>query len=266
MDASRLINATRAVIVEAQRFDEMRARGRLERKLARDVRNEFVAQGRAVVVQLRRYSAEFNRRKAAIRESDVPNRYDLAVRIALLGMSPSMADVLAEFHEAAARKGIEKMARDVGVLPGIAFADPDLLAIAYASENAAAQVTLIDETTRKRLNTLLRDAIARNDGWDRVAADIVAMFADFSKARARNIAAYEIGAAYEHGKEAQISHLEGQGVRFEEKWLHSRDERVRDDHVERGALGWVARGTFDDDPPPTDPRCRCLRLYRVVDE
>ena len=277
-----LLRAARVVIVEASVSAESRRRRRHERKLAKALRPVFAAQGRSVVARLRRHSAEFD--ELALRESaapaprfyrsgavrvmerapSAPSRWLRDVEIALDLLSAEMSAQLARFHETAAVDGVEQIAREAGTRIGVEFAQADPIAVAYANEHAAAQVARINDTTRNRLNTVLVKAVKENRGWSALAGDIETLFDDFGRNRARNIAAYEIGAAYEAGKLAQIEHLEGQGMRYEERWRDSGDARVRPEHAALGREGWLPRGTIDP-RPPTDPRCRCLILYRVQD-
>lgn len=138
-------------------------------------------------------------------------------------------------------------------------------AVEYMRNHGAEQVTKIRQTTRDQLRTILTQAIDEGWSYDETADAIRKRFRHFSIERAKNIAVYELGDAYEAGNRIIVDDLVYGGLVMEKSWLSAGDAKVRPEHRENDAAGWIP---IDEDfpsghdRPPTDPRCRCAALYR----
>ena len=148
---------------------------------------------------------------------------------------------------------------------GISFSVNNPAAVDWARRHAAELVTKIDETTRSLLNTIITNAVASGWSYDRLAAAIADLYEKFGEERSRRIAVYELGAAYEQGNLWQARQLAAEGLQMEKGWLTVGDDRVRPQHRDNQAQGWIPiEDTFSSGSliPPSDPGCRCSTLYR----
>lgn len=158
------------------------------------------------------------------------------------------------------------LVEDIGVPLTIAFNLENPLAVAYAASHAARQVTRINDTTRAGINRIIMAAVDNGTSYTRVAAQLREAY-EFSAGRARRIAVYEMGAAYEQGKKMAADQMELQGLRMEKGWQSAEDSRVRPAHRENQGAGWVAMDApfpSGDELPPSDSGCRCTILWRVA--
>jgi SPP1 gp7 family putative phage head morphogenesis protein len=125
----------------------------------------------------------------------------------------------------------------------------------------------IQETTRNQLQTIIGNAIESGQGYQKTAKEISDTFDDMSRDRAKRIAVFESGQAYEAGNQAFAASLQDDGLTMEEHWMTSHDEKVRPEHAANEAEGWVPMGhtySSGDTDPPTDPGCRCYKIYRAA--
>lgn len=126
----------------------------------------------------------------------------------------------------------------------------------------------IQDTTKGSLKRVISTAIDEGWSYNSTAREIQKLFdGPISRDRARRIAVYESGQAYEAGNQAFAASLQDDGLTMEEHWMTSHDEKVRPEHAANEAEGWVPMGhTFSsgDTEPPTDPGCRCYMIYRAA--
>lgn len=156
---------------------------------------------------------------------------------------------------------------DIGVPLTIAFNLEHPLAVAYATKNAAQQVRRINNATKEGINRIIVKAVENGTSWTKVQTELREAY-EFSRKRARNIAVYEIGDAYEGGKRAAVDEMRAQGLVMEKSWVHAGDGKVRDAHRQNATAGWIG---LDEPFPgdgaqrsPTDPGCRCSVIYRLA--
>ena len=155
---------------------------------------------------------------------------------------------------------------DVGAPVTIAFNLENPRAVAWAASRAAAEVTKINAATKEAVNRAIVSAVANGDSYTRTAKTLATLF-EFSPGRAKRIAVYEIGSAYEQGKKMAARELEAAGLRMEKKWQSVGDDRVRPAHRENQAAGWISIDEMfpsGDDIPPADSGCRCVGLWRMA--
>lgn len=153
---------------------------------------------------------------------------------------------------------------------GISFniSNPD--AVAYAEDTAAARIKNINNTTRMQLRTLISTAVSDGLSWSRLKKQIEGKFAEFATGgknpRSKRIAVFETGDAYEAGQDLGMKELATNGLRIFKKWVTAGDKLVRPSHRKNGRQGYIP---FDeafssgDQRPPTDPGCRCTRIFKA---
>lgn len=92
----------------------------------------------------------------------------------------------------------------------------------------------------------------------------------FSKSRATLIAVNEVGRAYGWGNHEPAVALQKEGYEMEKKWTTSHDEKVRRNHSQNEADGFIPldkefSGTGDEFAPSTNEiRCRCTSTHKIV--
>lgn len=297
LTVDRRVTATRRALTrfveetaDAQRATLLAA---IEREVARDVGRWFVAQGQAVIAALEpiignRLDQDAKPREsvsvasgAALREALTANAWDYLIAQVMrrpYGGAAQLADVLGGAQRRGYLAGSNVTRAQLGGRnPAFFLGNDD--AVAYARAHAAAQVTRIDETTRRELNHLITDAVDRRLTWRETAALIEERYADMAgpplfpsrthRRRAQMIAAFETRDAYEAGGLEQARRLAESGRVVEKRWVYLRDGRARDAHRENGAAGWLPlEALFPDgtERPPSDGNCRCVLLYRAEPE
>jgi hypothetical protein len=267
-------------LTHAQRLTH---RAQLEKKMAVEIAELFIAQKQSVMRAMRPFASWFDAN--ALTESDGLTRDQWR---ALLAQSISgeqgehdamMAEIIEAYHAQAFVGGATIVIDQFGA--GIVFSSGSPEAVRYATARAADQVTRINATTEKRLNRLIVQAVDEGWGWDRTAREIDARFDDFAgpplfpskkfTSRSQMIASYEIGDAYEAGSRTAIDIMRRElGWKFEKRWLNAGDSRVRPEHNANAADGYIdIDATFSGDGasrPPTDGGCRCTNVFRRIDK
>lgn len=123
----------------------------------------------------------------------------------------------------------------------------------------------INHTTGNQVRTVIASALDTGKSYSTTAKDIRVLFDGMSRERAQRIAVFESGKSYEAGNRIYADVLADEGIRMEQSWQTSKDEKVRPEHTANEAEGWVPLGhvfVSGDMEPPTDPGCRCYMTYR----
>jgi hypothetical protein len=283
------VSADRAPLVEAidrllesnAALRKRRALAPVERRVTAAMSKAFRAQGRAFLTRLALVRGNFPRGgngstaqeavyrspgngsapredcyRSPVREVAAPVPWEPAFDEAALATLQAFADPLdaaaAEALAAGGQAGIADLALDT------AFDLEHPAAVDYLRRRGAERVTAISDTTRTRLRTLLTQAASDGWGYDRTGREIRRLYRDFSVTRARNIAVFELGSAYEAGNMLVARDLQDGGVPMEKSWLTVGDHKVRPDHRANQAQGWIPLdSSFQDgsDRPPADPGC-----------
>jgi hypothetical protein len=278
-----LAEARRAAVSAAiVRIEEANAKVRkrralapLERSVEAAMRRAFRAQGRAFLARLALLkplfppggngsgAIEAGYRSHAVREVASPVPWEPAFDEAALATIQAFSQPLDEVTAQALASGTKAALADLAV--GGSFSLEHPAAVDYLRRRGAERVGQITDTTRTRLRTLLTQAADEGWSYDRTAREIRKRYAGFSATRARNIAVFELGDAYEHGNVLVARDLQDGGLAMEKSWLTVGDDRVRPDHRANQGQGWIplddAFGSGDD-RPPADPGCRCTLLMR----
>jgi len=140
-------------------------------------------------------------------------------------------------------------------------------AVAWFQKNGGSvdYIKGIQETTSDRVKGVIGRGLEDGQSYTEIAKGIRSEFVDMSRARAQRIAVFETGKAYEAGNKEFALSIQDDGVRMEEHWMTSHDEKVRPEHAANEAEGWVEIGhvySSGDSDCPTDPGCRCYKEYR----
>jgi SPP1 gp7 family putative phage head morphogenesis protein len=237
-----------------------RALAKLERQLAAAMQRAFRAEERAFLTRLARLEPLF---APAVREAAEVVDWEPIFDEAALATLQAFAQPIDEFAARALEAGILAMIAELGLEVSFPLEHP--AAVAYLREHGATQVARIRNTTRDTLRRILGQAAEEGWSYNRTAKAIRERYRNFSKERAKNIAVFELGDAYEHGNMLVARDLQVGGLEMQKSWLTVGDDRVRPDHRGNQAQGWIplddafADGT---NRPPTDPRCRCTLLMR----
>jgi hypothetical protein len=274
MNPVNLITSLTRFQEAAARIDRDKQLRPLERRLQKAIAAAFQEQGRLFLARLKPLASKFdaNAEKAAesLRESKSANwlpAWDAAARESVPLFSDPLHELILESLLLGGGSLLDAI-DDQGQL-GISWNLENPRAVEYARQRAASQVTKINDTTRMYLNSMISQAVDEGWSYDRLSEAIGDRFTEFATGgdnpRSRRVAVYELGDAYEGGQDMMVDEMAGAGVELEQAWLTAGDDRVRPSHRDNAAAGYIASdATFPsgDARPPTDPGCRCVRLFR----
>ena len=155
----------------------------------------------------------------------------------------------------------DQMARAAGVDPGnrrdmarflrrigpAVFRVPQTQAQAFYDAHAGRLITRVDDTTRRAIVAIVRNALTNGTPYTAVEGALIQRFEALRqyqpqkhiRTRARLIAVTETGQAYERGKQSTVHRAEAAGVRFEKAWITVGDDRVSRDCQRNEAAGWI---------------------------
>jgi hypothetical protein len=146
-------------------------------------------------------------------------------------------------------------------------------AIAYLDEYAAKRVAELNQVTKERIATIIRQGNKAGWSYDKVARAIIAEFEAYAaprsqkhiQTRAHLIAVTEVGEAYTNGAYGAAEEIEATGIEMEKSWLTSGDDRVSSGCLINGSEEWIPlkqAHKSGDLHPLRFPGCRCDELYR----
>lgn len=143
---------------------------------------------------------------------------------------------------------------------------------AYLDNVGAERITLIDDTTKDFVRSVLKDGIEQGWGTDKIARELRDRWAEIDKTRSLRIARTEIVGASNAGS---IEGAKATGLELVKRWSAVADGRTRESHLPSVTGAW--RVPMDEDFPnglayPGDPKgdaaeviqCRCAVVYEVV--
>lgn len=213
--------------------------GRIENKLAGEVRRILRREGKAVAESIR-----LGEMKAAPLELVRGNGSDFVFEWNLAkGQRDLIDDILSRYArqwerelERAAMLGLEDgwnlLAQDAGrALIDFGVFLPQARSIAAA--NAGKKIVDIRTTTSKGVSRVIADGISSGRGIAEIAASVEALYEGWRGYRAETIARTETAYAVNRGREEHaISAEQRLGVRIYNTWLAVSDDRTRDHHVQ----------------------------------
>ncbi len=278
---ARLEAALTRVIETAAFRRRERSTAETRRRLTRQLRAAFRAQGRAVLSVLNDHAAQLADELAPATESII-RRHLLAEAAAPEYWQQALELVLDDTAEPfivsidrAVRSALDHGAREIASQMRISgsFTLDNPAAVGYSEQYAADLVTRINDATRDGINRLVTEAIG--DGWSyqQLADSIRETYRGFSEPRpqqhirdrAELVATTEVGNAYEAGNAGAVQQLQAAGLVMEKSWLTIGDDRVSEDCQSNADAGWIP---IDEpfpsgaDRPLQHPGCRCTALYR----
>jgi len=264
------IDSPRAVRA-LERFLELTAADRRARATAGLVRETEEAMGQALEAQSRAFRRGLVGLKAKFQDGDVRPTiwagdwvpyFDEAVNLTRARMEAGLYDNMLS----ALIMGGGHLVDDVGSPLTIAFGLENPRAVAWATTHAAGQVTKINLVTMQGINRVIVEAVRNGDSYTRTAERLRELY-EFSPGRAHRIAVFEIGNAYEAGRELAAREMVVQGLQIEKAWISAGDQKVRPAHRENQAAGWIPLDypfPSGDDRSPSDPGCRCSTVHRLA--
>jgi hypothetical protein len=176
----------------------------------------------------------------------------------------------------AARKALKAGGRtaffDTGGL-SIAFDLKSPKVVAFLKDRAAERVSMVTDTTKGIVRTMIVAGREENHSWSDIARDLKDRFEEFAAgkpqmhvdSRAHLIAMTEVGDAYTEGNLQAAQQLAAAGLEQEKSWETIGDDRVSDGCLTNEGAGWIP---LDDDFPSGHqrplrfPGCRCDLLTR----
>lgn len=257
---SAIIEAIDRLIEANAALRKERALGKSERALATAMDAAFRAQGQAFLKRFAKLSTTF---PAAIREVAEVIPWEPLFDESSLSTLQAFTKPLEEFTARSLLSGITAAIADLTLESSFTLKHP--AAVDYLKQRGTERMTQINDTTRERLRSILEQAAEEGWSYNKTAKAIQAQYKTFSRQRAKNIAVFELGDAYEHGNMLVAKDLQSGGLEMQKSWLSVGDDRVRPDHRANQGQGWIPLDeTFQDgsDRPPSDPRCRCTLLMR----
>lgn len=169
-------------------------------------------------------------------------------------------------------QGAKAVIADVGA--GIAFDLKSPEAVAFLRGRAAERVSMVNDTTKERLRTLIGSGVEGGFSYSEIAAAVKAEFEEFAvgkpqahiDSRAHLIAITEIGEAYSEANLMGGRAIAAAGIAMEKSWSTIGDDRVSDGCLDNEGAGWIP--LEDDFPsghqrPLRFPGCRCDLLMRA---
>jgi len=139
----------------------------------------------------------------------------------------------------------------------------------YVNAHVAEEITLIQDTTKKRIRTIILEGEKAGLSTVKIARSIRETFAEWEGGtgvyRSMMIARTEV---HQAAGTAMHESARQSGVAKEKAWLDAGDDRVRPQHVNNTAQGWIP---FDDayqdgamypGDGTDDVNCRCVEQYR----
>jgi len=128
----------------------------------------------------------------------------------------------------------------------------------------------INTTTSNQIKTIIRQAIDEGWSYTQTAKEISDKFDEFSRERAKSIAIYETGSAYEQGNMLFAQSLEDDGIRMVKTWMTSHDDQVSEGCQENEDEGPIPINQYHRSGHMQPPRfpgrggsggCRCYEIY-----
>ena len=160
--------------------------------------------------------------------------------------------------------GYGTMAEELGIEASFKLGSRQ--AMEWATKNAAARVTSINDTTRTEIRDLIARGVKEGRDYGSVAREIRDTFDGFTRQRAEMVAVTENANSYENGARSCIADIEAVGITMEKSWSTVGGDEC-DICAENESAGWIPIDEAfpsGDQTPPNHPNCRCACLYQVA--
>ena len=255
----RLDEATKATVLLARKT-------KIEKRLEVVFRRFFSLQHNAVAKALDGFSE-------ALREAE-GDQLVSAVEGAVASVNKEQAPVIQTAVEAVLLEGARDAIKDYSL--GISFTLKNPRAVKWAKGYSANLITMLDDTSKAQIRTIIVDGLDRGLSYNAIAKNITQLYADFAqpplkggprhvRTRAQLVAITETANAYQQGNYLAVQQATSKGLKFEKKWLTVGDKRVSKGCATNAANGWIK---LEDEHssahlhPPRFPGCRCSEQYR----
>jgi len=258
----RYLEAVRPVQAVARKE---RALGPLIRQYQPDIAAAFQAQGAAFLKRFATLRSQFNEAISPADWGPLFTQTEMDTLAVLL-------KPITELQSAALNAGVRYAIADLEL--GGSFKLPQPRAVAFLRQQGADRVTMINQTTRDRMRSLITQAVDEGWSYTKTAKAIKDRFDGFAgkmpqqhiRDRAELVAVTEAGDAYEEGA-MQVGHeLVLAGLVMEKSWLTVGDDRVDGARCAANhAQGWILLDqAFQSghQRPLAHPACRCTILVQ----
>jgi uncharacterized protein with gpF-like domain len=257
------LHAALTRFIEATQADKRdKALAKDAKALAAELGAAFDKQGKLFLAGMKKYSGEFG--EAAIEDS-AGKQLTKAQKATWSEMTEAMQKAIIHGLEVGGIALMTSLGLPDDDVFSIGFDVVNKQAVSFAKREAGSKITKINGTTKKRINSLIVNAVEQGWSYDRLSGEITERFNDFSSERATRIASHEMRTAYENGQRIMVDEVSKRGLKMEVAWLSARDNKVRASHEASDNEGWHDVGyqfSSGAEFPPTDPGCRCTALYR----
>lgn len=174
----------------------------------------------------------------------------------------------------ALRAGALHVLADAGVAVSFTLKNPR--AVSFLAEYGAQRVTMINETTRQYIKTVITQGVEEGWSYDKTAKAITERYSEFAvgkpqqhiKSRAHLISITECGEAYVEGNMEVAQDLEDAGLTMVKKWSTVGDSKVSDGCRDNEAVGWIPLNQAfpsGHQRPLRFPGCRCDLMTKRAD-
>ena len=228
-----------------------------------------------------RFNAEARAVAEAVRKAGAPGQAESAVADALEAERSKWEKLYAAIYLSVAQEfaqGLQDEIKALG-LPERKVSDEPWLdyVLEYLTSEGGKRIAGILETTRTLVTKALAEGVAEGEDASRLARRVKTAYESFGKTRAVRIARTEVITASNAGR---VAMAQAMGLPMVKTWLATRDDRVRDDHLEADGQEAPLDGAFDvggyklqfpgdaslGAPPSETVNCRCTVTFRVAVE
>ena len=175
----------------------------------------------------------------------------------------------------------ETMGNDVlkDVAPHIEFNVSDPRVLEFIGDRMREYSKSINKKTIEDISRTLREGYEKGEGQEELKRRVREYFKQASVWRARTIARTEVNSSSNKARHLAVQQARDEGVNVnKKKWIHSRDDNVRESHRNVADIGWVALDYIfqvgDDSMeapgqgvlPEENINCRCSLVYGVDED
>ncbi|MEE9451087.1 MAG: phage minor head protein [Ignavibacteriaceae bacterium] len=234
-------------------------------KLQKEIAKIFIKQGKLFIEQFDVFQIRF---KESITGDELNRLFNNVEAIT----NESFIDPLNTAYQSSLFQGANEISKLLGE-DVISFNLSNQRANDWIIDNGAKLVTNVNETTRFRIKTVVRNGVKEGLSYDKIAANITKRYKEFAigkpqlhiRSRAHLVAITETGNAYEAGAREGAKQANDAGLTMEKKWSTTGDNRVSELCLVNEDESWIGLDQVfasGHDRPLRFPGCRCAALYR----
>jgi len=233
--------------------------------MADNLRAWFRWQGKEIVKRLERFKQYFA-------EASIGSTLDREIQAALDVTAAEGIDFISDGMLDGYVWGYADLNANVGLEDAFSLQHPD--AVQWARDNAAVDVSKVNDTTKKHIRNLIEHGLDEGESYSSVARSIKSQFEEFAvgapqqhiSSRAEMVAVTEMGNAYEAGARRLVDEIEAAGITMEKRRGGPNDGVTSDECRADLQAGWIPA----DEAFPSGimdglhhPGCRHHTQYRV---